>query len=1008
MKLRFRVPFCISIVFALLCGAALPLHADLSGTYSADDGGIYYVQQSGGTLWWAGMSLDSGLTADKIWHRGLEFTNVFRGTISGNTITGEWVDVTRGSILQSGALSLTISGTPGAMQFTKTSATGGFGASAWTQTGALDDSKFNGKTLSIIGRMDAVHKNEAAGSGSLTDNLKTYRDQTVVYGRVVNEHVDGGSPQTSLPHIAYGPQVLDQTVIIPFPFPHFAALPYYDFSQPPRDFQTFSSWNQNDGNGDGDIDLGLSLDTGRLEDFFWNTGWGNRGSGPTVFSLKFGYSGDQSQLGYASFIHPEGIMYGWAYPCDLFFQTCSPNSLLPGWADTNGNSILINGEPMNGSVAGSDCNGFTEPCPFLGGATSTNYLVTPIGIELKKLLLSQYGGGNTQNVDSAGNVSDSAGAYVRITGNLVVDCGHGATHPCFDETDDPDGVAENQNQEIHPIYSIDVINKPYRPEDFAIAGRANYTGAWGGSDGSTYYIRQVGNTVWWLSMLRDRQPMQDGTGNNWQGCNGSGSPSGIIGTCQLAPAFNAGNPACDSPGQCWAFATVFKGTITHTTFKDIIDGDWVGVPQSASKGSTGGHMTFYALNNKSIAPASTGSIFPPSIDKMYDPADNTPPATTLTIGSPQYFSSGATQPFVSSATPFSLSASDVDSGLQNVWYRYYAQGATPGAYTPVVASATTFNLTGSDGGYEADAYSTDNAGNDSSTKSVLAYLDATAPVATMTQPSGTQQYTHADILTLNYSVSDGNGSGVKSSTPKLDGSTTFPDGTLITGTGQSFPMMLLSIGTHTFSVDSTDNVGNTGTSSVAFTIAVTPDGVIADVNQLLSFGCIDSGGIANSLIVKISAVKDLIAKGQIQTAINVLAAFVNEVQAQSGIHVVSGCSVVGHTVNAGQLLIGDAQYLQGTLSGQLKPDPIVGYITAGGAPVAGVSVNLMNSAKSITATTTTDSSGFYYFADVSMLATGTGYTLAVVLPKGYKSSTPASQAFTWSAATVKAATFGLN
>ncbi len=71
------------------------LHAQgLTGTYTADDGGIYYVQQSGSVLWWAGLSLDSGSSADHQWHRGLSFTNVFCGNgNSDGTITGEWAEV---------------------------------------------------------------------------------------------------------------------------------------------------------------------------------------------------------------------------------------------------------------------------------------------------------------------------------------------------------------------------------------------------------------------------------------------------------------------------------------------------------------------------------------------------------------------------------------------------------------------------------------------------------------------------------------------------------------------------------------------------------------------------------------------------------------------------------------------------------------------------------------------------------------------------------------------------
>jgi len=86
----------------------------LTGTYMADDGGIYYMEQSGSTLWWAGMSLDTELPADLQWHRGLNFTNVFRGLInSDNTIVGEWSDLSRGVTLNGGSLTVKIDSSGG-------------------------------------------------------------------------------------------------------------------------------------------------------------------------------------------------------------------------------------------------------------------------------------------------------------------------------------------------------------------------------------------------------------------------------------------------------------------------------------------------------------------------------------------------------------------------------------------------------------------------------------------------------------------------------------------------------------------------------------------------------------------------------------------------------------------------------------------------------------------------------------------------------------------------------
>jgi SdrD B-like domain len=972
----------------LAVAAALPLLAgtpDLSGTYSADDGGIYYVQQSGSVLWWAGMSLDTKPTPDLQWHRGLVYTNVFRGTINNdNTITGQWADVSRGVLLPSGTLTLSIGSSNGAPQLALLSETGasggGFPAVLWTQTDPLDDTKVNGNTLDIISRFGAVHKNNADGSSTFDDdNLKAYRDQTVMYGRVVNSYLNRDqSIEETLPHIGYGPVI--------------TGIPYNDFSQPARDFTTFTCYDASDA----DIDMNLNVDTDKLEPDFYTTGWGNRTSGPYVFSLKLNNSAVGTKLHYGAFLHAEALMYGKAANCDNPQDpTYGTASLLPGWGDLYSSSVLINGRPSNGSLTDANC-GFIQPCPFLGGADNTNYLVSPIGIAFDNLLLSSYGDGKT---DTGGSGS---GTYVRLTGALVLDCGHFSYslddwgHTCDDDTDESDQTSNGQNQEIHPIYSIDVINEPFRPEDGTELARTNLTGAWGGIDGSTYYIRQVGNTIWWLGMMRDRQPIQRGT------------DFPIIGALALQPAFDAGDPSCSSsPVQCWAFANVFKGTITQTANETIVEGDWAGVPQSTSAGSSGGHAKFYVSYNKIIVPTAAG-IFPVTIEKMYEPEDTTPPSSTLTIGIPQYISNSLL--FVSAATPFTVTGTDQDSGMQNIWYRDFPQGGSAPAYTPVIGSTGVFNLAGTDGWYEADTYATDNAGNDGGSNSAIAYLDSTAPVATITNPAATQ-YGHSDTLTLSYSVSDGSGSGVKSVTPRMDGQTatqfcgaTSPN---CLDSGQSVYLYSMSLTPHTFSVDSVDNVGNSGTGSVTFTITVTPESLKGDVNNLTSQGCIDN--ISQSLIAKLNATEGLISKGQLQAAINTLAALVNEVQVQAGKHISTSCKdPSGRSFNPAQLLLSDAQYLQGILAGQLKPNSILGSVVTGNNGIAGATVNLVNSKKTVIATAVTDGVGFYYFADTGGLTKGVNYTVNVTLPKGYKSSTPSSQAFTWQGSLVGLSSFVLN
>jgi hypothetical protein len=576
---------------------------NLSGTYMADDGGIYYVQQSGKTLWWAGMSLDRELPPDLQWHRGLSFTNVFSGTIGRrNIVTGGWSDVPRGTILSHGQLKLQVTASGAGIEFVKVAATGGFGGSKWHRIAALDDTSFNGSGMDIIARFDAVKKND--GNAIHDNNLKPYRDQTVVYGRLTTDHLEytgDNGPESEIPHVNFGPEFSP-------PIPGFR-----NFGKRGREFDDFACFFKDDGDADFDMRLKVNLD--KLEPDFYTTGWGDRDQGPQVFSLKLNDGNTRGKLKLAAnegYMGLESIMYGRPGTCDD--NEVSPVngglSMLPGWADLFSNSVLVNGQPMNGLFNGPNpapnCD-FVQPCPFVSGVDATNYLVVPAGIQVGDLLLSANGDGHI--IPKGDIVGCLTGTYLRVTGTLVLDCGHAdfLDHPCYD--DDPDGdpgdISGHSNQEIHPIYSIDIINYPYRPEDIQVLGPRNLTGSYGGSDGSTYYVRQIGNTIWWLSQMRDRQPMQRGT------------HSPIIGSNQLKPAFAANDPPCSS-NQCWAFATVFKGTITESPIQSVIEGDWAGVPQSTSAGSSGGHMKFFVFNRKIIIPGSA-SIFPVTIEKMYDP-----------------------------------------------------------------------------------------------------------------------------------------------------------------------------------------------------------------------------------------------------------------------------------------------------------------------------------------------------------------------------------------------------
>jgi hypothetical protein len=198
--------------------------------------------------------------------------------------------------------------------------------------------------------------------------------------------------------------------------------------------------------------------------------------------------------------------------------------------------------------------------------------------------------------------------------------------------------------------------------------------------------------------------------------------------------------------------------------------------------------------------------------------------------------------------------------------------------------------------------SQDNKGNLEQTRQQSFKIDTVPPVITITQPTS-GDYTHSSTLTLNYSVTDGPasglgaGSGVFSVAPAMDGAATVAGHGL--ASGQAIILLTqMSLGSHTFVVTAVDNVGHKGSKSVAFTIVVTPDSIIDDVNQFVAAGLITQN--PQSLLAKLDNARTKRAAGDCAASANMYQAFINELQAQSGNHV---------DATAAGIMIGDAQYL---------------------------------------------------------------------------------------------------
>ena len=439
----------------------------LSGIWSADDGGFYYILHDPETqaFWWVGLSNDGDL------QQGLTFSNVFHGQVSNSDIIGTWADVPRGMTIGQGTLSLKIlsSAQPGSLiQLQKTADTGGFGASLWSQSTSPPADK------SMHEVFDAVKKNQNAfRDHSLLDNLKNYKDHAVVFGTVLPD-------EFQLPwHINYP-------------------------SNAGRTYRDFICLDNNNSPPDGDLNIRFQIDRAQLDrqTNFWTDGWDTN---PGDIMAKLDDSNNE--------LHLEVIMFGRTAECGDDPSTFNNPPLLPGWQEANGNSVLLNGQPISGQV---------DIGPQVGGLNSVLGMTIAIGTSL------------------------------RVTGVLVLDCGHGITRPC-DESD-----RTTHNQEIHPVYAIDIINPT--PSD-------DLSGVWADDDGRTYYVRQFGVTLWWLGM----GPFRDHT-----------------------------------------YGRVFLGTVQNQT----ITGQWADVP--LGQGQSSGSMTLQVDSGKLTLVTNPGSLTESRWIKLYN------------------------------------------------------------------------------------------------------------------------------------------------------------------------------------------------------------------------------------------------------------------------------------------------------------------------------------------------------------------------------------------------------
>jgi len=454
----------------------------LDGIWTCDDGGIYAVRQYGAQVWWAGVS------DVYAFHRGTRFTNLFVGTLANTQIQGSWRDVPRGATTGGGTITLQVVDPnvlpnpvpPGqiAAPFEAKSldksdprralakaqiptengvSPGGFGPGgaggstpqplhmvALAKTGGFGGANWTrtGDPSVLINIATRMNSTRRNDDGSMADHLKMYKDWVVIRG------VASGSPTTAAGFLHpsrqnYGAFICACDV--------WADCGFLNHGDPP----------------DGDIDLDVQVNRPDLDTQpgFWTDGWWND---PNAIRAKLD---DSAQLApnfqpnpvgpdgvsTLNMFHTEAIMYGRTTDCD--HSGDQSQTFFPGWAEDGGNRVLMNGQPCAVSAIGP-----------IGDDTVPNQPV---------------------NLGSGSTIAN--GSHVRVTGFLAIDC-HGVGGDC------EEGDATKHNVELHPVYTIEKFQDFTAPRPAA----TNLSGVWHCSDVGTYYVRQAGQSVWWLGLSRDQ------------------------------------------------------------------------------------------------------------------------------------------------------------------------------------------------------------------------------------------------------------------------------------------------------------------------------------------------------------------------------------------------------------------------------------------------------------------------------------------------------------------------
>ncbi|HVA29776.1 MAG TPA: hypothetical protein VMU58_00770, partial [Gaiellaceae bacterium] len=195
------------------------------------------------------------------------------------------------------------------------------------------------------------------------------------------------------------------------------------------------------------------------------------------------------------------------------------------------------------------------------------------------------------------------------------------------------------------------------------------------------------------------------------------------------------------------------------------------------------------------------------------------------------------------AVTLALSFADGGSGLY--LYQVSADGGSTWSAWQAYSASSSATLPAPDGTYNVLVRVSDQSGN-ILLASQTVILDRTGPAlaAALSAPSNGTSYDVGTPIGLTWVTSDLN--GVHSSSAAIEGQT-------ISSSGGTIDVDLLTAGSHTVTITSTDNAGNVTTQSITFTIHATPDGILKAVNDGAARGWIGAS-FASTLVTQIQQV----------------------------------------------------------------------------------------------------------------------------------------------------------